>query len=99
MVLLRLEVVFEIEAFAEAFHTTSSVKNALLTSVEGMALRAHIYLEGLFRTPYRKCVPTSADNGRFHILWMNFFFHWLVNRVLSRKAFSLPHGGTTGTNA
>ena len=75
--LLRLIALFlfQVKAPAETLNPASAVENALLTSEEGMAIRADIHAHVLPDAPCLKRIPTRACHGGFHKVWVNSSFH------------------------
>ena len=74
-------VFLQVEAFAEAFHTTSRVQNALLTSEEWMTLRADVNLQNGLNAQRLKAIATGATDRGFDVIWVNAFFHLCSRRL------------------
>jgi hypothetical protein len=92
---LRLFLV-EIEALAETLDTTSGIENALLASVEWMALRAHIHLEDRLCAANGEGVATGTRYRRLNILGMNSGFHgysWALAALFVVAAIVWPRLG------
>ena len=65
----------EPETLLEAIHTSTSVNQLLLASVERMALGADIHFHFLFSGAGLECLTAYAANDALTVLGMDSFFH------------------------
>jgi hypothetical protein len=68
----------QVEAFAEALHTTSGVENTLLPGEEWVTLRADIDLEYRADAKRLETVPTGTADCGLSVIWVNSLFHDLL---------------------
>jgi len=67
--------VLQVEAFAEALHATSRIKDALLPCEEGVTLRTYINLKHRLDAKRLKGIATGTTDCGLYIIWMDSFFH------------------------
>ena len=65
----------QIETSAEALHTSSSIKNSLLSGKEWVTIRTDINLQQRLDAECLKAISTGTTYRGFDIFWMYSFFH------------------------
>ena len=65
----------QIETSAEALHTSSSIKNSLLSGKEWVTIRTDINLQQRLDAECLKAISTSTTYCGLNIIWMYSLFH------------------------
>jgi hypothetical protein len=82
-----LLIFFQVEASAEALHTTGCVKNTLLAGKEWVATGAYINFQDGFDAERLEAVATGTAYCGLNIVWMDSLFHglWITPNSLARS--------------